>query len=136
MVNVVPREVPRPWDLPRHNIHHDTSSAFSNNVPFYCHSVVKIIAPLFVYVGPQPIGSKLPQPTQLSDGVGCQIWFSAFHLENVGFVPKKQVKWPFLGAVNSSRLSSHAYYSQNYKGIDQKLRCSDMLGPLAFRWLG
>ena len=22
-----------PWDLPRHNIHHDTSSAFSNNVP-------------------------------------------------------------------------------------------------------
>ena len=27
MVNVVPR------DLPRYNIHHDTSSAFSNNVP-------------------------------------------------------------------------------------------------------
>ena len=27
MVNVVP------WDLPRHNTHHDTSSAFSNNVP-------------------------------------------------------------------------------------------------------
>ena len=27
MVNVVP------WDLPRHNIHHDTSSTFSNNVP-------------------------------------------------------------------------------------------------------
>ena len=24
-----------PWDLPRHNIHHDTSSAFSNNVPLY-----------------------------------------------------------------------------------------------------
>ena len=35
MVNVVPREVPRPWDLPRHNIHHDTSSAFSNNVSMY-----------------------------------------------------------------------------------------------------
>ena len=52
MVNVVPREVPRskpsgpvpqalrplgfwPWDLPRHNIHHDTSSAFSNNVPLH-----------------------------------------------------------------------------------------------------
>ena len=45
MVNVVPRKVPRPkpsgpaaprfwpWDLPRHNIHHGTSSAFSNNVP-------------------------------------------------------------------------------------------------------
>ena len=31
----------------------------------------KIIAPLFVYVGPQPLGSKLPQRTQLSDGVGC-----------------------------------------------------------------
>ena len=27
MVNVVP------WDLPRHSIHHDTSLAFSNNVP-------------------------------------------------------------------------------------------------------
>ena len=25
-----------PWDLPRHNIHHGTSSAFSNNVPVYC----------------------------------------------------------------------------------------------------
>ena len=36
---------------------------------FYCHRVVKIIAPLFVYVGPQPIGSKLPKRTQL--GVGC-----------------------------------------------------------------
>ena len=24
-----------PWDLPRHSIHHDTSSAFSNNVPLY-----------------------------------------------------------------------------------------------------
>ena len=29
MVNVVP------WDHPRYNIHHDTSSAFSNNVPVY-----------------------------------------------------------------------------------------------------
>ena len=29
MVNVVP------WDLPRHNIHHGTSSAFSNNVPMF-----------------------------------------------------------------------------------------------------
>ena len=47
MVNVVPREVPRlkpsgplalgfwPWDLPRRNIHHDTSSAFSSNVPLH-----------------------------------------------------------------------------------------------------
>ena len=33
MVNVVPREVQRPWDVPGHNIHHDTSLAFSNNVP-------------------------------------------------------------------------------------------------------
>ena len=24
-----------PWDLPRHNIYHDTSSAFSNNFPNY-----------------------------------------------------------------------------------------------------
>ena len=24
-----------PWDLPRHNIHHDTSSAFSYNVPVH-----------------------------------------------------------------------------------------------------
>ena len=38
---------------------------------FYCHRVVKIIAPLFVYVRPQPLGSKWPQRTQLSDGVGC-----------------------------------------------------------------
>ena len=33
MVNIVP------WDLPRHNIHHDTSSAFSNNVPLYICSI-------------------------------------------------------------------------------------------------
>ena len=38
---------------------------------FYCHCVEKIIAPLFVYVGPRPLGSKLLQRTQLSDGVGC-----------------------------------------------------------------
>ena len=25
---------------------------------FYCHRVVKIIAPIFVYVGPPPLGSK------------------------------------------------------------------------------
>ena len=53
MVNVVPREVPRPkpsgpatlgfwpWDLPRHNIHHDTSSAFSNNVPVVNEAVYR-----------------------------------------------------------------------------------------------
>ena len=49
MVNDVPREVPQPkhlgpvgpplgfwpWDLPKHNNHHDTSSAFSNNIPLY-----------------------------------------------------------------------------------------------------
>ena len=48
MVNVVPREVPRPknplglwplgfwpWDLPRDSIHHDTPSAFPNNVPLF-----------------------------------------------------------------------------------------------------
>ena len=38
---------------------------------FYCHRVVKNIALLFVYVGPPPLGSKWPQQTQLSDGVGC-----------------------------------------------------------------
>ena len=38
---------------------------------FYCHRVAKNIAPLFVYIGPPPLGSKWPQPTQLSNGVGC-----------------------------------------------------------------
>ena len=47
MVNVVP------WDLPRHNIHHDTSSAFSNNVPLYiytaaCYLGGLLLADLFV----------------------------------------------------------------------------------------
>ena len=33
-----------PWDLPRHNIHHGTSSAFSNNVPLYTvHCVMYIV---------------------------------------------------------------------------------------------
>ena len=31
MVNVVPREAPRPRDLSRHNIHHDTFKVFSQN---------------------------------------------------------------------------------------------------------
>ena len=38
---------------------------------FYCHSIDKIIAPLFVYVGPPTLVSKWLQRTQLSDGVGC-----------------------------------------------------------------
>ena len=38
---------------------------------FYCRRVVKIIAPIFVYVGPPPLGSKWPQRNQLSNGVGC-----------------------------------------------------------------
>ena len=29
-----------------------------------------------------------------------------------------------------------AYYSKNLKGIDQKLKCSEMLEPFAFRWFG
>ena len=37
MVNVVPR------DLPRHNINHDTSSAFSNNVPLYTQTLLSAI---------------------------------------------------------------------------------------------
>ena len=52
--NRVPRKVLRPkpsgpaplgfwpWDLLRHNIHHDTSSAFSNNVPVL-HSFIRLI---------------------------------------------------------------------------------------------
>ena len=87
---------------------------------FYCHRVVKIIAPLFVYIGPPPLGSTLPQRTKLSDGVGCKFRFCDFHRENVVFVLKKYVKWRFLGAVNSSGLSSHKSYSLNWKGIDQK----------------
>ena len=34
---------------------------------FYCHRVVKSIAQLFVYVGPQPFSSKRPQQTQLNN---------------------------------------------------------------------
>ena len=44
-------------------------------------------------------------------------------------------KMAFFGAVNSSELSSHENYYLNWKGVDKNLRCSDMLGPLAFRWL-
>ena len=40
-------------------------------IAFDCLRIEQIIAPLFVYVGPPPIGSKLLQRTQLSDGVGC-----------------------------------------------------------------
>ena len=72
---------------------------------FYCHRVEKIISPLFVYVG------------------------------KCGVCPEKVGKMAFFSAVNSSGLSSHAYYSLNWKGIEQKLGCSEMLGPLAFRWL-
>ena len=57
-------------------------------------------------------------------------------------LPVSQVPWwflgvqcRFLGAVKSSRQSSQAYYSKNLKGIDQKLRCSDIPGPCALRWV-
>ena len=106
--------------------------SFSLLCTFYCHRVVKIIAPLLVYVGPQPLGSKGPQQTQLSCGEGCKFLLCDYHWENVVFVLKKQVKWPFLGAVNSSGLTSHKNYSLNWNGIDQNLRCPEMLGPLAF----
>ena len=58
-----------------------------------------------------------------------------FSQRKCGVCPKKVGKTAFLGAVNSSELSSHESYSLNWKGIDQKLGCSEMLGPMAFRWL-
>ena len=58
-----------------------------------------------------------------------------FPLIKCGVCPKQVGKMAFLGAVKSSRQSSHAYYSKNLKGIDQKLRCSDILGQCAFRWV-
>ena len=42
-----------PWDLPRHFIHHDTSSAFSNNVPLYnVLSLVHLLTSLTVQAVP------------------------------------------------------------------------------------
>ena len=41
-----------PWDLPRHNIHHGTSSAFSNNVPLYtvnCTHCTRHAAQCYLY---------------------------------------------------------------------------------------
>ena len=54
------------------------------------------IESLFWYVGPSPIGSKLPQQTQLLDGVTCNIWFIVFNLENVRFVLKNRMVNMFL----------------------------------------
>ena len=51
---------------------------------FYCHRIAKNIAPLSVYVGPPPLGSKWLQRTKLSDGVVC---------------PKKVGKMAFIGCI-------------------------------------
>ena len=64
---------------------------------FYCHRVVKIIAPFYVYVGPPPLGSKWPQRTKLSDGVGCQFCFFSFSQRKWGVCPKKVGKMAFIG---------------------------------------
>ena len=87
-----------------------------------------------IYVTP-PLGLKKVQRIQLSHGVGGKLWCCDFLRETVEFVLKKEVKWSFFGALKSSALSSHKYYSFNWKGIDTKFRCSEMLGPLAFRCL-
>ena len=42
----------------------------------------------------------------------------------------------FFGAIHSSGLSSDANFSFNLKGFDDKLRCFEILWPLALRWLG
>ena len=78
---------------------------------FYCHCVVKIIPHLFVNVGPQPLGSKRPQRTQLSDGVGCYFCFFWFSSRKFSEYPEKVDIMPFFGAVNSSALRLHAYCS-------------------------
>ena len=54
-----------PWDLPRHNIHHDTSKAFSNNVPVYSQLVIKNVFELlaqFTCPPPHSAGSSLLAP--------------------------------------------------------------------------
>ena len=46
-----------PWDLPRHSIHHDTSSAFSNNVPIWLDTT-------FITVGGAEIKEILPKKSR------------------------------------------------------------------------
>ena len=52
----IKKKIRRPWKI---------------QCTLYSHHIDTIIAPLFVYVWPPPLGSKLPHRTQLSDGVGC-----------------------------------------------------------------
>ena len=68
----------------------------SETYTFDCYHIGKIIAPLFVYLRPQPLGLKLPQRSQLSDGVGCKIYFFAFSLSHGGVCHKKVGKIAFL----------------------------------------
>ena len=65
------------WGLARYSVH------------FTATVLKKIIAPLFVTIGPPPLGSKWTEQTQLSDSLGCLFLFSVFHLVNVLFVQTK-----------------------------------------------
>ena len=55
-----------------------------------------------------PLGSKKPKRSKLSNGVGCLLFYFAFHIEKIMFVLKKYVNtMAFLGAVKFNRPSSH-----------------------------
>ena len=49
-----------PWDLPRHNIHHGTSSAFSNNVPGFIRGWLCSVVSHKSYFGNQEIRQLEP----------------------------------------------------------------------------
>ena len=84
-----------PWDLPRHNIHHDTSSAFSNNVPVYDR-----LSTIKAYNGYQPCHRVLwiiPAAT---------ITFSVITLETAGIwtVNLRIGRWGLLGKSDSENV--------------------------------
>ena len=101
---------------------------------FDCHHVGKIMAPLYVYVGPT-FRLKMTATDQAFWLCRLLVRCFCFSLIKCGVSPKKVSKMVFFVPVKSSRQSLHSYY-YNLKCIDQKLRCSAMLGTCAILWVG
>ena len=68
------------------------------------------------------------------EGVCCYFcFFLLFTKIMYFFVMKKQVNLPFLGAVNSCIVSSHAYSPRNEQVLMKKNWVSEMLCPLVYK---
>ena len=65
-----------PWtsDLPRHSIHHDTTTAFPNNVPMHCKAMFEVFAGCIFEVYEVGIVFMCIQHAMFEVYTACNVW--------------------------------------------------------------